>query len=346
MTAALTIATDTVVYSVVPDATIERVAFVTGSLVDEATGKPVENAAVRADRTSIVARVVAGGYFAASGMIERVFPDHATTGSSTTLTFTAPRYRPRTVIVPIGAGVLFPVIAGAVFLRPLPVRVAGRVAKESDRTGIAGATVAPKAGTAAVLLRTTAHADHASGLNVTPVTIADAGPVRAVDVAIKGGASVVTLDNVGGLAANDILRFGAVPSEYAIVDSVDAGAVTVTLRYALTRSYAKGAAVQSVTAIPLPGATATTRSIDAGDGLLLLTAALAASAVEISDPPLLEYHDVNAIADADGFFTADGIGGVGVLTLSASALGFAPLDYEWIIDYSRPVAALSFRLKP
>lgn len=343
---ALTIATDTVVYSVVPDATIERVAFVTGSLVDEATGKPVENATVRADRTSIVARVVAGGYFAASGTIERVFPDHATTGSSVTLTFTAPRYRPRTVIVPIAAGALFPVIAGTVFLRPLPVRVAGRVAKESDRSGIAAATVAPKAGTAAVLLRTTAHADHASGVNVTPVTLGAAGPVRTVAAAIKGGTSIVTLDNVGGLAANDVLRFGAAPAEYAIVDSVDAAALTVTLRYALTHSYAKGAAVQSVTATPLPGATATTRSIDAGDGLLLLTAALAASAIEISDPPLLEYHDVNAVADADGFFAADGIGGVGTLNFTASATGFTPQDYEWIIDYSRPVAALSFKLKP
>jgi hypothetical protein len=342
----ITVATDTLVYGVVPDTTIERVAFVTGSVVDEATGKPIENAIVRADRPSIVARCVAGGYFAASGMLERVFPDHATLGWSITLSFTAPRYRPRTVVVTIVAGALFPVSGGTVRLRPLPVRLEGRVAKESDRTGIAAANVAPKTGTASLLLRTTAHVDHASGINITPVTIAPTGPARSVDVAVKAGVTVIKLDNVAGLALNDILRFGAAPAEYVIVDSVDAGAVTVALRYPLTRSYAKGAIVQGVTATTVPGPVATTRSIDAGDGLVVLAAPLTADAIEISDPPALEYHDVNVVADADGFFAADGITGLPSLTLTASAAAFSPLDYDWTIDYSRPVAALSFRLKP
>ncbi len=346
MTAVIKIATDTVIYSVVPDTSIERVAFVTGSVVDEVTGKPVERASVRVDRRSVLASVVTGGYFAASGSLGRVAPDHATVAWSIAFTFTAPRYRPRTVTVPIAAAALFPVNGGIVRLRPLPVRLEGRVSKEADRTAIAGATVAVKSAQKALLLRTTAHADHASGISITPVTLANAGLLRHVAAAVKGGATLIQLDDVGVLGAGSVLRFGTAQFEYAVVDFVDTTAKTVALRDPLTRSYASGAEVQGVTATADPGAVATTRSIDAGDGLLVLAAPLAATVIEISDPPHLEYHEVNAVSDGGGFFAADGIAGIHTLTLTASAAGFQPLDLEWTIDTSRPVAALGFRLEP
>ena len=317
-------------------------AFATGSLVDEATGKPVENATVRVDRPAAFARIASGGFFCVSGSMAKVMPVIPT---ALTLTFAADRYQPRVVPIPIGAVPVFPISGGTVRLRPLPVRFEGRVTREADRSGIANANVTLKSPTNAVLLRTPAHIDHASGVTITPTTLGLVAPLRSVKDGVRSGADVVKLDNVALLAVNAILGFGAGPVEYAVIDSVDAGASTVTLKSPLRRSYANGAAVQERNSTPGVGAAATTRSIDEGDGLVLLTAAMTAASIEISDPPRLEYHDTNLVADAEGFFAVDGVAGPGAITLTGSSGTFVPLDLDIIIDYSRPVAVLGFRLK-
>ena len=71
-----------------------------------------------------------------------------------------------------------------------------------------------------------------------------------------------------------------------------------------------------------------------------------ATAVEISDGLRTEFHETNRVTGSEGFYAADGIVGVANLALRASAAGFQTLDTDWIIDYGRPLAALSFRLKP
>lgn len=345
MTAPVTIATDAFVYSAVPDTTISATAFVTGRVIDEVTQQPLEFATVRADRASVYTRVAAGGYFAASGSPARLFPDLATTPYALELTFRAERHRELVVPVAIPAGTLFPIALGDVRLRPLPVRLEGRVVRESNRTGIAGAELSIQSPSTALLLRTTAHADHPSGVNVVPRTLA-IGAAFSVAGAVTGGATSVKLaPNVLGLAAGSILRFA--PSEYVVVDSVEgAPANRVTLRYPLTHSYPDLTPVREFTPLAAGAPVATARSIDAGDGLLVLAAVMSAPAIEIADGLRTEYHDTNRITDTDGFFAADGIAGVPSLTLRASAPPLAPLDTEWIIDSSRPVAALGFRLKP
>jgi hypothetical protein len=197
----------------------------------------------------------------------------------------------------------------------------------------------------AVLLRTTAHADHPVGVNIVPRTLNASAPF-SVDEAVQGGATSVKLNTVAGLAGNAILRFGVAAAEYVVVDTVDAGANRVTLRDPLTHSYTRLAPVQEFILGVAGPPIATTRSIDAGDGVLILAAVLNAPSIEISDGLHTEYHDTGLVADADGFFVAGGIAGVPSLVLRASAGGFQDLDADWFIDYSRPVAALSFRLKP
>lgn len=346
MSVPVTIATDSWIYSAVFDASIVHTAFVIGRVVDEVTGLPLENATVRADRESVRTRVASGGYFAVSGSVDRLFPDLAIVGYTLTLTFRADGHREHVETINIPAGTLFPIVHADVMLRPLPVRLEGRVVRESNRTGIAGATVAIKPPSNAVLLRTVAHLDHASGVNITPQTLTPLAPARSVDEAVIGGATVVQLDSVAGLAGNPILRFGLTPPEYAVVDSIDVPTRRVTLRHPLTRSYPLLAPVRAVNAVAAGAAAATTRSIDAGDGVLILAAVMNPTSIEIADGVKTEYHDANVIADADGFYAADGITGVPSLALRATAAVFQPLDRDWTIDYSRPVAALSFRLKP
>ena len=69
-------------------------------------------------------------------------------------------------------------------------------------------------------------------------------------------------------------------------------------------------------------------------------------AIEIADESAPSTTSTNIVADADGFYAADGIVGVPSLTLRASALLFTPLDREWTIDSTGPWPRLRFRLKP
>lgn len=345
MTTPVTIATEHWIYSAVPDTSILTTAFVTGRVIDEVTEQPLDFATLRADRPSVHTRVAQGGYFAASGSAGRLFPDLATTAYALELTFRAERHRELVVPVPIPIGTLFPIKHADVRLRPLPVRLEGRVVRESNRTGIVGATITIQSPANAILLRTVAHTDHPLGVSVIPRTL-NVGAAFTVDGGVRGGETSVKLKpNVAGLAAGSILRFTRT-SEYVVVDTVDGPANRVTLRYPITHSYADLEPADEFTVMPGGAPVATSRSIDAGDGVLVLGAVMSATAVEISDGPRTEFHETDRVSGTDGFFAAAGIAGVANLTLRASALGFQALDVDWIIDYSRPVAALSFRLKP
>ena len=345
MTTPVTIATDTWIYSAVPDTSIITTAFVTGRVIDEVTSQPLELATLRADRASVSTRVTQGGYFVASGSTPRLFPDLATTAYALELTFRAERHRERVVPIAIPIATLFPILHGDVRLRPLPVRLEGRVVRESNRTGISGATISIKPPSTAMLLRTTAHVDHPAGVNVIPRTL-NVGAAFTVDGAVRGGDTAMKLKpNVAGLAAGSILRF-ATKSEYVVVDTVDGPANRVTLRYPLTHSYPDLAPVDAFTVVPGGAPVTTARSIDAGDGVIVLSAVTSATAVEISDGLRTEFHETNRVTGSEGFYATDGIVGVANLALRASAAGFQTLDTDWIIDYGRPLAALSFRLKP
>jgi hypothetical protein len=345
MTTPVTIATDTWIYSAVPDTSILTTAFVTGRVIDEVTQRPLEGASVRANREAVSTRVTQGGYFAAAGSAARLFPDLATTAYALELTFRADRHRELVVPVPIPIATIFPIAFGDVRLRPLPVRLEGRVVREANRTGIAGATIAIKPPSTALLLRTTAHTDHPAGVNVIPRTL-NIGAAFTVAGDVRGGATSLKLaPNVAGLGAGSILRF-TTTSEHVVVDTVDGPANRVTLRYPLTHSYPDTAPVREFTVLPGGAPVATARSIDAGDGLVVLTAVVNATAIEISDGVRTEFHEINRVTDADGFYAADGIAGVANLTLRATAAPLQPLDADWTIDYGRPVTALGFRLKP
>jgi hypothetical protein len=333
-----TIVADANTFEVVADARSDRVAIFIARLVDEVSGmRPRTRADVRTNREVAMAREASGGMLVVSGRIEHLFPDLATQAYSLDLTIEADGYRPieRTETIPIAA--LFPIDLGTIRLRPYPIRVEGRVTRESNRDPVASAsirTITPKL----LLLRVPAYADHPAGTAVTLQNLTP-GAARTLDADAPAGTMTFLLNNVGALAANGVLLFG--DREYGIIDTIDGPAKSVTLKHALRRSYAKTATVKPVGAVAGAGTTLA-RDVNAGDGVVILTASLAGDAVSIGGS---EYHHLGIVSDANGFYGADGVGGVRELLLRASAGGLLDLDVPVIIDYANAVNPLGFRLR-
>jgi hypothetical protein len=334
-------------YTVMDDVTIVYQALVIGSIVDEVTGLPLESPfAVAVDRPDVQARGIPGGLFVVSGYADRVFPDLATTSYSLSLTITADGYRPATVPVTIPVAATLPVSLSPVSLRPSAVRLQGRVVKESDRTPIAGASVACT--TSQVLaLRTPCYFDHAALTTVSARPLSPAGPPRQLTGGAVSGSTILTLNNPAGLASGQVLLVGdGVRNDYGIIGAPGPGPAQVTLKYGLGRTYAAGAAVQAVTPGGVSGSAHLARDVNAGYGVLLLDAPLSANTIAIEDGPRLEYHALNAISDGAGYYRLDGIGGITALDLKASAGGFTDLPITYAIAYGEPVNIVDFRLLP
>ena len=337
----VTIVTDAGTFVAAPEPAIVRTAVFIARAVDEVSGaEPRTPIDMRTDREVAFARAGTGGMISVSGRVEHLFPDLATTNYQLEITIAARGYRTHTRTETILAGSQFPIDLGTIALRPFPVRVEGRVTKESDRTPIAGAVIrviTPKV----LLLSVPAYYDHPAGTAVTARTLTP-GAAHALAGDAPAGAIALALNNVAGLGAGGLLLFDG--REYGVIASVDAGAKTVTLEHALRRSYADGAVVNEV-GIAAGAATTTSRDVNAGDGILLLNAPLAGDALSLGGAPI-EYHDLGVVSDADGFYAANGVGGVREPTFRASAGGFADLDVPLAIDYANPVNPSSFRLRP
>ncbi|HXH95477.1 MAG TPA: hypothetical protein VNN25_28125 [Thermoanaerobaculia bacterium] len=333
-----TIVTDTGTFRVVPDLPLDRVAVFVARLVDEVSGaEPRSLVGIQTNREAAYAREASGGMLAVSGRVEHLFPELATKAYSLDLTIDGPGYRPVKRTDNISIGSLFPIDLGTIPLRPYPIRVEGRVTQDSNRNPIAGASVSvitPKL----ALLRVPAYRDHPAGTNVTVQTLTP-GSTRSLGAGAPAGTLTFLLSSVASLAANGVLLFG--DSEYGIIDSIDSPAKTVTLKHALQRSYAINATVKPVTTAA-GAATTTARDVNAGDGILILSATLTGNAVDIGGA---EYHDLGVLSDAGGFYAANGVGGVRELTFRASAGGFIDLDVPLTIDYASPNNPLTFKLR-
>jgi hypothetical protein len=336
-----------VVYTVTDDFASSYVAIFTSALVDETTGNPIATVPVlTADLAGVTMRLADGALIAGAAYVERVFPDLATNAYTIHVAIIAPGYRDATLTVNVPIAATFPIVVAPLAMRRVPTRLQGRVVKASDRSVIAGATVVAK-NNKILLLRTPVRSAHGTGVTVNSLAFTNSGPARKVAADVRPGGDRVILDNNGGLAANDLLQIGSLPSAeiYEIkVVGPDPGLVVLTSP--LAASAPLNTAAQKVTASGASGTTTLARSSDAGDGVLLINAALTDKAVQIVDGALTEYHWLNALSDASGYYRANGIGGVKTLELLCSAAGFTTADQPWSPEYSDPVNVIDFRLTP
>jgi len=340
-------------YVVEDDCSTNYWAIVTGTVTDEILGNmfaPGLN--VDTKRPDLPSKVTPNGLFAITGYPQQSFPVSATL----TLYFNAPGFHGSQLKVSVPAGGPFPVVAGTVVLRRLPVRIQGRVVNANTRAPLPNALVLavddpntpPVVHTTAV--RSPLYFDHLNGVSVQNVTIAVTGsPSLQADTV--AGTQVIELNSRTGLAAGSIVQLSKSSKtivEYGVVDHLGPGPAAsggqVFFRNALNRSYAMASTVQVVTATPAGGAATLKGAASAGDGVVVASVLLNGTTLVV-DPGSLneEYHEVGALSDADGYYGLDGMGRVQEIFLQA-AQGGLQQTAGWFIEYDQPINLLDFRL--
>ena len=345
------------IYTVVDDFTSVYRAVITGAVTDEILGGSIqEQLTVQADRPDLLPKVVPNGFFAFTGYVEQAFPQLATTSYTVNITLNAPGFQDQIVAVVIPINATFPVTVAPIALRREPVLIQGRVvANTAARTPISGAKVAavddPAAppGPHTVALRSAIKIAHTSGATAQEITMTVFGSAALTSDASFGD-STLNLSTRAGLAANSVLRLSNLPGtrvEYAIVSSLGPGfgAGQVFLRDPLNSTFFVAATtVDFLNPGPIGVVGTLSASADAGDGIVSVSHRLDQT-IEI-DPgtPNLEYLEVGALTDADGYYSMSGAGRSPELFLEASHSGFTSVTRNWFIEYDNAVNVVDFRL--
>jgi hypothetical protein len=333
------------VYTVTDDLQSTYAALVTSSLVDEVAGTPLQiEAVVTPDLPGVGVNMTDNALFALTGYAELVFPKLSTTAYVIHLQIVAPNYRPATVTVAVPAGSALPIVFRAINMRPLPVRLQGRVVRASDRSAIPGATMT-STDNSILLLRSPLYFDHLSGVTVNAFTFSPTGVACNLIAPVNAGSSTVFLNNNAGLAGQT-LQIGSDPeAEVISVQTVGPAAGQVNLQNQLNSGFPANTPARPVNPSPVGTSAALARNSNAGDGLLVLAGPLAASGIQISDGARTESHLLNAITDSSGYYHLNGLTGVVSLDLSASAGGFTTSSTTMFLAYNDPVNVVDFRLK-
>ncbi len=190
--------------------------------------------------------------------------------------------------------------------------------------------------------------DHPVGTPVRECQLTPVGIQRQVVFAARAGATSLALDDLSGLVVGDLLRFGS--GDYNFVAAVGSPrAYEITLRHPLQRSQSAGALARQIS-VNVSGASAQlSQAAQAGDGVLILDAALDVDAVEIDSAAAVEDRAVGVVTDADGYYRLDGIAHRQSLWLDAAAAGFSPLasPVRHVVVYDAGAANIvDFTLEP
>ncbi len=352
-------------YTIVSDIRILYRVLISGVVLDEVTQQsPRSGFLVKTGRYELQPRSVKGGLFCIAGYSQWAFPDLDSTSYTVDLSFTAHGYQPTQRSVNIPQNASFPIeLATAVRLRPLPVRIQGRaVERSANRDPLADVRVIivddPLASSPptehVIALRSPLRFKRASGTIVRERTLNPVGAPKQLHRTAFGGSQKVILDNRTGLAANDIIKFGSgTRVEFALIADISPTPVDmtqpgeVTLHSRLNQTFPVSTAVQEITL----GAVGLSRSLvheaDVGDGVLIVDGLMDVETIEVTSatPEEVEYHDLGALTDSQGYYHLNGIGRTHTIHLKASLAGYEDLILPWRIDFGKPVNVVNFMLK-
>ena len=344
--------TDGTLYTVVTDVTTTYQAAITGAVTDEIFGAfNSPGFTIDLTRTDLQTKTTIEGLYAITGYPLLSFPQLSSTSYAVSYTLEAPGYRDHPLTVTIPQNTLFPVSAPSVPLRRLPVRLQGRVVSDMTGLPVAGALVVavdnptpPSAHT--MLLRTPLYGAHAQNAPVQQATISSTGSAQLTQ-AVTGGATTLMLNNTSGLSAGSLLQL-VTPSptqvEYAQVLSLGPATGQVNLTKPLNRSYGAGTAttVNIVTAALTGTVAHLLTDANASDGTLVADTLLQVTTLAIdAGSAAVEYHEVGAIADSNGYYAFDGVGRVQELFLEAN--GKTP-PTSWMIEFDQATNVVDFRI--
>jgi hypothetical protein len=348
MSAIRQIDTGELVYSMVDDFTSVYRAVIIGFVTDELFGAlNAADVTVEVDRKDLDTKTTNGGTFAVMGYI-------SAKSYTANLVIRARGFRDFKVAVPVAANASSPATAPPIALRRAVVRVQGRVvADTASRAPIAAAKVvavddptSPAPATHVLGLRSTLSVAHAAGKTVREIAMTSLGSAT-LNMNAPAGAKTMALSTTTGLLAGSVIRLANATEtqvSYAVAASVAAG--SAGLRDPLNTSFfAAGTSVQFLS----PGASGLggvlNGDADAGDGVLLSSAALTGNTLEIEPGSAsVEYCETGALTDADGYYAINGVGRSAQIFFEASHSGFTSKVSPWMVEFDKAVNVLDFRL--
>ena len=346
-------------YTVVDDCATVYWAILTGAVTDEIFGDFFSpEFVVEVSRNGLRAKTTPTGLYAVTGYPGQSFPQLNSTSYTVNLILSAPGFRDNPLQVTIPQNAALPVTVQNVAMRRLPVRIQGRVVSDATRAPVAGALISsvnnPISPPAIhmTIVRSPLYFAHVNGIPVQQVTMTPFGSATLTQDA-EAGTQILSVTARNGLTTNSVVRLAngsQVLLEYGVVDHLGPGAANqpgqVFLRNILNRSYAAGVStsVQFVNATSIGAPANLTTDADAGDGVLLATQLLNGTTVELEPAtPNLEYHEIGALSDTDGYYGLDGMGRVSEIFLQASQ-GTSKEIEDWFVEYDQAINIVDFRL--
>lgn len=345
-------------YTVVTDVTTVYAVVITGTVMDEIFGRfDGPDFEVNPKRPDLDTKTTRQGLYAINAYLMKSFPKLASTSYSIDYTLTAPGFRDYTMNVTLPANTALPVSAPTAAMRRLPVRLQGRIVSDTTGLPISGALIMsvdnptppspppPPPVPHTIMLRSPLYAAHPKNATAQSVTLAQVGSAQLTTAASSGSTEILLSNTVGlgGSAFLEIRTPDNVLVEYAVVKSVGPAPGTVVLATPLNRSYAAGSAsiVSFVTATTTGAPAHLISDANDGDGILVTDALLTSATVVIdSGGATVEYHELGAVTDSNGYYGVNGIGRVGELFLQAN--GATPL--AWMIEFDQATNVVDFRI--
>jgi hypothetical protein len=340
-------------YVVSEDVRLHYRAVAVGRVASTVSGMPVPaGLEVRSPRPDVRA-VVRDADFCLAADPALAFPAAATVD----IVIAADGFAAATATVAIDPAAL-PTTIGTLELRPLPVRIQGRVV-DATRTPLASTrvhtiddpTVGTTPSTHTLALGRPLARSHPDSAAVQEVVVSGTAPVGPTAAAAGAGSSQLALASRTGLAAGAVLGLGPLASDYAeLARVVDPGPAplsaggTVMLHDPLTQTVAAGTPVDVLTfAAPSTG---TTLAEAAGAGSAIITTNdLVSGLVRVEPGPDEEYRFVGVLTDDAGYYRLDGVGDVLSLWLAAEASGLHG-HQAVTVRYGTPVTVVDLQLTP
>jgi hypothetical protein len=346
-------------YEVVDDCTIVYSAVITGAVTDEIQGGFGANVLTVQPARSDLNPKTSGGLYAIAASLEWSFPKLATQSYTVNYTLQAQGFRNVPMSVTVPAAATLPFAAPPVKMRRLPVRVQGRVVLDATGAPVAGAQIVcvdnpsppspppPPPVPHTMLMRAPLYFDHAVNAPVQQVTLTVAGTAQLTQPA-AAGSRTIQVNTTAGLTGSALVRLanaGLNTMEYATVASVAGGAVTLSAP--LNRRYAPGSAttVQYVTPATAGPVAHLLTDANAGDGVMVADSLLQVATVVVDGGTAqVEYHEMGALTDANGYYAVDGVGRVREVFLRPNPGTPGSPVVGWFLEYEQPVNVVNFRV--
>ncbi len=346
-----TVSVDSRRFVVSPDGSLGYCAVAVGRVASEVSGMPAPQASVATTRADVRSFVRDADFCLAADAV-RAFP----TSASLDVTISADGFVPRTATIVVDPAAL-PTAVGTIALRPLPVRVQGRVVDALTGAALGTAhvhaiddpTIGSQPPVHTLVLDRPLARSHPAGASLEAATVASTSDLGALPADAPAGSTSLRLATRAGLAGGSVVSLGGDDGEIARIEdpgpSPLAGEGTVTLRDPLTRTQHAGTTA-TLLAFGGTGTMATLAGPSEPAGAVVVTDVAVDGLVRVEPGADEEYRRVGAVTDDAGYYRLDGLAGVASLWLAADAPGYQQAYQAVTVRYGTPVTVIDFHLMP